>query len=40
MQKAWEIFDQPHRNQLDKPSVKIKFYLNLQQLNGRFLGKS
>ncbi len=31
MQKAWEIFDQPRRNPLDKPSMKIKIYLSLQQ---------
>jgi hypothetical protein len=30
-QKAWEFFDQPRGNPLDKPSIKIKIYLSLQQ---------
>ncbi len=30
MQKAWENFDQPGKNPLDKPSIKIKIYLGLQ----------
>ncbi len=29
--KGLGIFDQPHGNPLDKPSMKIKIYLSLQQ---------
>jgi hypothetical protein len=31
MQKAWEIFDKPRGDPLDKPSLKVKIYLSLQQ---------
>ncbi len=37
---AWEIFDQPCENPLDKPNMKMKIYLSLNSLNGHFQGKS
>ncbi len=40
MQKAWEIFDQPCKNPLDKPGMQIKNYLSLNSLNGHVQGKS